>query len=216
MLGAIAGVNEHGLAATLNQAFARRPRRARAAFLPSTLVQDCLDHCRTVSEALLRLRALPVNVGSLLTLVDAAGERAVVELAPGGHSLRRPDAPDRLLYAFNRYLHPRAVAQEIPQGAQGTGLASGYDLHRASVAREERLLALLAADGGAPLTEARLHTLLADHDEGPPGPDTLCRHDPGLGGDTIASALLDPRARSLRVCWGWPCQGEYGDPILLG
>jgi len=227
MIGAIAGLNEHGLAVTVNQAFARRPRRLRPGLLPSILVQDCLDHCRTVAEAVARLNRLPVPVGSLLTLVDATGDRAAVELAPRGHAVRgaqgdahggaqgsdRRDA--RILYTFNHYRCPSTVAQEIPNGAQGTGLASGYDLHEANRERERRFLTLVETKPQPCWTDDRIHALLADHDGGVGGANTICRHDPLLGGDTIVSAILDPQARSIRICHDWPCQGDHGRPISL-
>jgi len=219
LLGAIAGINEHGLAAAVNQAFARRPRRLRPALLPTTLVQDCLDHCRSVDEAVARLRPLPVNVGSLVTLVDAAGDRAVVELAPGGHAVRRAAGPHHILATFNQYGCPETRAQEIPVGARGTGLAAGYDLHEANLARQRRLTSLVDVDAPQappePWSDARIHALLADHQGGLPGPNTLCRHDPDLGGDTIASAIFDPAARTVRLRRGWPCQGGYSTPIPL-
>ncbi len=216
LLGAIAGVNEHGLAATINQAFAGYPRRSGPAWLPTTLVVDCLEHCRSVDEAVGRVRGMAVNVGSLLTLVDAAGDRATVELAPGGHAVRRAPGPHRIHYTFNHYQCPETVAREIPQGALGVGLASGYDLHAANLARERRFLELTAGpEARAGWNDARIRTLLSDHEDGVPGENTLCRHDPRLGGDTILSAILDPRARTIRVRWGWPCEGDHGEPVAL-
>ncbi len=213
-VGSIAGVNEHGLAATVNQAYARTSRRGRPALLPTLLVQDCLDHCRSVAEAVARARRLPVPVGSLLTLVDAAGERAVVELAPQGHAVRRPVEADPLMATFNGYRCVHTQAQEVPHGALGTGLASGYDLHLANVERERRLAELLE-DHRGPWTDEQVHGLLSDHDGGTPGGTTLCRHDPALGGDTILSVLLDPTTRSVRSRRGFPCEGAWGDPVTL-
>ena len=83
----------------------------------------------------------------------------------------------------------------------------------ANIARERRFLQLTHGTREPAWTDSRIHGLLSDHDDGAPGPNPLCRHDPHLGGDTIASALLDPGERTLRVLWGWPCGGSYGEPI---
>ena len=214
LVGAIAGVNEHGLAVTVNQAFARKPRRFDRSLLPTLLVQDCLDHCCSVADAVARVKTLPVGVGSLLTLVDATGDRAVVELAPEGHAIRRPEGQKKLLVAFNWYRREKTQAQEIPHGAKGKGLAAGYDLHEANVERERRFGELTAENDG-PWTDEDLHQMLADHDGGSPGANTICRHDPMLGGDTIATALFEPVARSVRYYPGFPCEGEWGEPVTL-
>lgn len=213
-VGAIAGVNEHGLAVTVNQVLARAPRRRRPALLPTFLVQDCLDHCHSVADAVTRLRALPVPVGSALTLVDAGGDRAVVEVAPAGHAVHRPGGDDQLLVTFNAYRCAETEVQQIPVGAQGIGLATGYDLHAANIERQRRFDELTTDHTGARAwTDDALHAILADHDGGAPGSNTLCRHDTFLGGDTIVSALLDPAARTLRARRGFACAGPWGDPV---
>jgi len=201
MVGAICGVNEHGLAASYNQAYVTDIDRLRPSTLVSLLVQRCLDRCTTVEEASnLLKRATPAS-GALVTLVDANGERAAIELSPT-RVADRSASPGELLYSFNKYRVDEMGAVEIPVGAITTGLAAGYDIHAANICRERRLLAL---DQGQVLDHESMLQWMSDHDGGSGDINTICQHDDPLS-ETIMTAIVDPAARAIDVVFGKPCK----------
>lgn len=208
--GCIAGINAAGLAGTINQAFITRVARGRPTVLPSLLLQRCLDRCRSVAEAVACVVAAPVPVGGIVTLLDAAGDRAVVEVAPGRAEVRRGEVrrgDHVILHAFNQYLSPGMLPLEVPVGARGTGFAAGYDVHGCNLTRERRLRVL--RDARREWSFDTIAELLSDHDGSVGDADTICRHDEGLGGSTIASAILDPAAGQVRARVGRACGGGY-------
>ena len=207
LVGAVAGVNEAGLALSYNQAYATDlSRRTRATFVTMVL-QECLDRCRTVADALEHVLATPVTNGAMITLVDAGGDRAVVEVSAGLRLVRREDEP-RILYSFNKYRLEETSAVEVPVGAVTTGIAAGYDVHRCNLTRERRFLQL----GQGPRDDAELFELMADHDGGTGDEDSICRHDDPMS-ETILSAILDPSAGTIRAIFGRACSGE---PVTFG
>ena len=201
LVGAICGVNEHGLALSYNQGYATDLERSRPALFPSMIVQDCLDRCDSVPQALALIADTPVASGAIITLLDPSGDRAAVELSARARRERRCPAGD-ILYSFNRYLDPAMHPHEVPVGAVTTGLAPGYDVHECNFTRERRFLAL---DHSQPYDEARMWALMADHDGGLGDQNSICRHlDPWS--ETILTAIVDPRTATMRVAFGKPCQ----------
>ncbi len=205
MVGAICGVNEHGLAMSYDQAYATDLLRGRRATLVSMSLQACLDRCRDVDEAVAWLTGRIAASGALVTLVDARGGRAAVELSGTRHAVRRARAGE-VLYSFNKYRVPEMEAHEIPVGALTTGLAAGYDVHRCNITRERRFLEL---ERGQRLDDAAIQAILSDHDGGSGSQATICRHRDPLS-ETILTALVDPVGRSLEVCFGHACEAARG------
>ena len=203
LVGAVAGLNEAGLAMSYNQAYATDLARRPPATFVTMVLQECLDRCRSVGEALEHILATPVTNGAMLTLVDTAGDRAVVEMSAGLRLVRR-EREDRILYTFNKYRLAETSAVEVPVGAVTTGIAAGYDVHRCNLTRERRFLEM---DQTRPRDDAALFALMADHDGGRGDEDTICRHDDPMS-ETILSAILDPGAGTIRAIFGRACTGE--------
>lgn len=90
MTGVLSGMNEHGLA--LANMELTRPRRLPAAMPYTLLYRSVLERCRTVEEAIAYLEKTPRQSENNLMLMDAGGDRAVVELTPESVTVRR--APD--------------------------------------------------------------------------------------------------------------------------
>ncbi|MCA9619835.1 MAG: hypothetical protein KC731_12500, partial [Myxococcales bacterium] len=201
LVGAIAGVNEAGLAISYNQAYATDLERGRPATFVTFAVQECLDGCHDVEEAVAHLLSLEVASGAMVTLVDAAGGRAVVELS--GTQRQRRDPDGSILYTFNKYRLPTMTPVEIPVGAITTGLAAGYDVHRCNLTRQARFLAL----DHPRRDDASLLQLMADHEDGAGSEDTICRHDDPLS-ETIMTAIINPVERSMSVLFGRPCREQ--------
>ena len=89
MVGVLSGMNEYGLAIA-NMEVARPARLPQA--MPYTLLyRTVLEQCRTTEEAIALLERTPRQSANNLMIMDAAGNRAVAEIAPEGVTVRRPD-----------------------------------------------------------------------------------------------------------------------------
>jgi predicted choloylglycine hydrolase len=87
MMGVLSGMNEHGL--TLANMEVDRGRRIPQAMPYTMLYRTVLERCRTVNEAVELLRATPRQTANNLMLMDAGGDRAVVEITPEAVTVRR-------------------------------------------------------------------------------------------------------------------------------
>jgi isopenicillin-N N-acyltransferase-like protein len=121
LVGVLTGMNEHGLTLA-NMEVSRGPRVPSA--MPYTLLyRSVLEHCKTVDEAIEFLRETPRQSANNLMLMDASGDRAVVEIRPEGIEVRRGQR-DAALISTN---HQRG------QDADDPGRCKRYDsLHDAS------------------------------------------------------------------------------------
>ncbi len=204
------GVNEHGLAVTYNYGHFRGRSRARISI--TVLVQELLETCRSVGEALAMLRDRPRAGGALLMLADAGGDIASVELAPDFFSVRRGDA---LVHA-NHALTDEMMARDIPREARIPGWVwpaelRGRRVQESSERRLERASMLLDSMGAA--SDRDLAAVLADHGAAGDGDDnTVCRHGPYYS--TTCSMVLLPKQRSMRLLVGQPCAGSFTDLSL--
>jgi isopenicillin-N N-acyltransferase-like protein len=87
MIGVLSGMNEYGLTLA-NMEVTRAPRFPQA--MPYTLLyRTVLEQCRTVDEAVDLLCKTPIQTANNLMLMDAQGNRAVVELTPIAVHVRR-------------------------------------------------------------------------------------------------------------------------------
>ena len=91
--GLLDGVNDAGLAVSL--AFGGRPQVGEGFGIP-LVIRYVLEICGTVDEAIRVLRRIPVHMSYNVTMVDEAGRRATVYLAPD-----RPAHVTRLAAATN-------------------------------------------------------------------------------------------------------------------
>jgi isopenicillin-N N-acyltransferase-like protein len=89
MIGVLSGMNEHGL--TLSNMEVTRGRRMPTAMPYTLLYRAVLEQCRTVDEAVTFLQRTPRQTPNNLMLMDADGNRAVVELTPEATVVRRAD-----------------------------------------------------------------------------------------------------------------------------
>jgi hypothetical protein len=202
------GVNEHGLAVAYNYGHFRGRSRARISI--TVLVQELLETCRSVGEALAALRARPRAGGALLMLADADGDIASVELAPDFFTVRRGHALVHANHALTDEMTPRDVPREarLPRWVWPAELR-GRRVHESSERRHGRAESLLASIGAA--TDRDLSAILADHGEaaGPGDDHSLCRHGPYYS--TMCSVVLFPRRRAMRLLLGSPCTGSFTD-----
>jgi hypothetical protein len=205
--GSHEGVNAYGLAVAYNYGYFRGRGQARVTI--SNLVQELLELCHEVGDAIEYLRGRPRTGGALLMLADQSGAVAAVEMSADRLAVRRPGREGWLVHT-NHAQTDELRAVDLPAGAVSPrwypkGLR-GLPLQVSSARRLARASALLAA---APLLDrARLAAILADHGETGRGDDqTICRHGPFY--TTTCSVLLYPRRRAVEVMFGPPCGHQY-------
>jgi hypothetical protein len=121
MIGVLSGMNEHGLCLA-NMEVPRQFRFPDA--MPYTLLyRTVLERCRTVDEAVKLLQSTPRQSANNLMLMDAAGNRAVVELRPESVHVRRGTENAALI----------STNHQRDQDADTTGRCYRYDfLHEQS------------------------------------------------------------------------------------
>ncbi|HEY1921609.1 MAG TPA: C45 family peptidase, partial [Tepidisphaeraceae bacterium] len=108
MIGVLSGMNEYGLSLACMEV----PRVGRLpTAMPYTLLyRAILEQCRTVDEAINLLQRTPRQTANNLMLMDAAGNRAVVEIRPESVVVRRGE-PGKALISTN---HQRGQDQDTP------------------------------------------------------------------------------------------------------
>lgn len=206
LAGCHSGVNEAGLAVTYNYGYAQEDGPHP---LPITLlVQRMLERCGSVSEAVELARESPRSGGALLTVADAGGATAVIELSPLRCAVR--PAEDGVSRCANHYLSPELAPVDVPRaavyGPKTVAALRGERVHLSSERRLDELGRL--ASGAEPLGPEDLERLLRDHGGAERGSDlTICRH--GHYYATTCSVVLLPAERALRVLFDSPCQREY-------
>ena len=166
--GALDGVNEDGLAVAL--AFGGRHQVGRG-FAVTLLMRYLLEQCGDVAQAIEAIPAVPVNLSYNIVLVDAAGDAALVRVAPD----REPEVVRDVVCACNRQ-----GATEWPEHATATETA----------AREAVLTAALADPS---MTLERLEQVFLEE---PVHRDPVT-HTWG----TVYTARYDARERSVRLLW---------------
>lgn len=204
MLGAICGVNAAGVAVSLNHAWVRKLSSGDA--LPiSLLVQDVLDRCTNVEEALEAAKAVKVPNGSMMTVVDTRGGRVAIELTPQGPFVRGTSGP--VLHTFNAYQTISARRLEVPVGAISLAPVDGLDIHGANLMRQARYEEL-----GAALrtrwSDADIDALMSDHgSDGRGCQNSICRHECEKS-VTLMTARVDPVGRTLSAGLGFACEAK--------
>lgn len=206
--GAVDGVNEKGLAITLNYAFVTDDTAPKSVI--SMLIAEALATCATVSEAVQYVTSTPRWGAGILMLADASGDMAAVELSNTRAGVRLPEEGEDCL-VFTNVCHctptrevevaPSTVySQRAPTALRGGGVLQP---HAERARRIEELV-----DRHATLGPEELTAVMSDH--GPTGtPDgaSPCVHTPYF--NTTASLQWFPAERSARIAFSNPCQAKY-------
>jgi isopenicillin-N N-acyltransferase like protein len=128
LIGLVSGMNETGL--TLASMEVPRGPRSPDAMPYTLLYRSILEDCKTTDEAIALLERTPRQTANNLMLMDAAGNRAVVEIRPESISVRRGEDSAALISTN----HQRNQDQNTP------GLCWRYDsLHAAAEANFGRI-----------------------------------------------------------------------------
>lgn len=100
LIGVLSGMNEHGLAIANMEV--TRERRLPSAMPYTLLYRSVLEQCKTVDEAIALLEKTPRQTPNNLMLMDAAGQRAVVELYPDRIDVRHAKPTEALISTNHR------------------------------------------------------------------------------------------------------------------
>lgn len=193
------GFNDAGFGVCLN--ILRSEDDGSAPGVPVHVLLRALLECRDVAAAITRVSTLRFGASSNILCADAAGNRAALELSPGGaHVLHGQEA------AFchtNHFLAPGARnARQLPPSLS-------------SVPRLERITALTGRHAGRFALED-LQRMLRDEAD---GFLSINRHpDPALPDfarvETVASVIMDLEARVMHVAPDVPSKTAYS-PVGL-
>jgi hypothetical protein len=211
--GTVDGVNEKGLAITLNYAFVTDPGRPNP--LVSMLIADALASCATVTEAVRRITASPHWGAGILMLADASGDLASVELSNTRAGVRRPAAGADWLAFTNVCSCPETCAVQVPESAAYADKAP-LPLRRGSVLephtnRARRIEELVRHQSSIGPNE--LAAIMSDH--GPTGaPDgaSPCVHTDYF--NTTATLQWFPLGRRVRASFSTACKAQYVEIAL--
>jgi predicted choloylglycine hydrolase len=211
--GTVDGVNEKGLAITVNYAFVTDTGAPNP--LITMLIADALASCATVTEALRRIAVAPHWGAGMLMLADASGDLASVELSNTRAGVRRPAAGEDWLLFTNVCLCPETCAVQVPQSAAYSDKAPlplrGVSVLQPHADRCRRIHGLFLKQSSVGPDE--LAAIMADH--GPTGvPDgaSPCVHTDYF--NTTASLQWFPARRQLRVSFSSACTAKYVEIAL--
>ena len=211
--GTVDGVNEKGLAITLDYAFVMDSGVPNP--LVTMLIADALASCATVTEAVHRITASPRWGAGLLLLADATGDLATVELSNTRSGVRRPAPGTDWLLNTNVCHCPEIREVQVPESAAYSERTPvplrGGSVLQPHVVRAQRIEDLLRKQ--ATVGPGELAAIMADH--GPSGvPDgaSPCVHTGYF--NTTASLQWFPGRRSVRVSYSWACKAHYVEIVL--
>ncbi len=201
------GMNEKGLVVLYNYGLSIEHVQTR---IPITiLVQQILERCSNIDEAITFIKAFRYPNGAILTLVDTTNRAVCVEITPEHIGYRKPQ--DGVLVATNFYLSDEVKSFNIPHNAvfKTKGVAKelqGKPVHYSSEKRYNRIVELVKKFSRLNVEEIKL--ILRDHNNKLTGnDDSICRHGEWIS--TQVSMIFLPKQRKLLCCIGQPCNHEY-------
>lgn len=193
VLGKI-GVNSHGVGVLFNML--RHADDALAderglGFPVHLLSRQILDTAHDIDAAVAACQAVKTSASTSLTVVDAAGGAASVELFPDGPGVVRPE--DGVLVRTNHFL-----SAEGRPGCLAAGIGPSSEVRRSTL--------LKAFRGTVPTSAEEVVAAMEDHR----AVGGVCAHpdrsmDPVLQHATLATVALDVTGRGLTVTAGGPC-----------
>lgn len=106
------GVNGHGLAAGLCFVY---PKINKPGFNAGMLIRYILEKCKTVDDAILALKSLPIASSQTITLADMSGDIAVVECNAEKLVVIRPEADKGFVAAANCFVTTEMLPYRNPE-----------------------------------------------------------------------------------------------------
>ncbi len=108
LIGVLSGMNEHGLA--LANMEVTRSSRPPTAVPYTVLYRTVLEQCKTVNEVIELIRTTPRQTENNLMVMDATGDRAVIEIYTDHVDVRRAGADKPLISTNHRRCNQPDVA----------------------------------------------------------------------------------------------------------
>lgn len=206
--GTIDGVNEKGLAITLNYAFVADSGRPNS--LVTMLIADALASCATVAEAVRRITGSPRWGAGMLMLADASGDLASVELSNTRAGVRRPAAGADWLLFTNVCLCPETCSVQVSDSvtySENVPLPlRGRSVLQPHANRARRIEELVLNQSSIGPDE--LAAIMADHGPtGVPGGASPCVHTDYF--NTTAVLQWFPLRRCVRISYSTACTAQY-------
>lgn len=158
------GINEYGLAIGLTFV---PIEQVKPGFNIGVLTRFLLEKCKTVKEALVYIKELPIASGGTLTMADSNGDLVVAELSPEEISIIHPN--NNSVFATNVFTSSKMKSYNLPN----------YDNWRA----EERFEAIKEALAKNSLSLEFVKNLLS----GKYG--FICQYDRKKNADTVWSVI---------------------------
>jgi len=205
LAGSHDGMNEKGLAVIYNYGLTREKTQAR---LPITLlVQEILENCSSIEEALALIKNFRYPNAAILTLADATNRAVSVEITPEHIAERLPE--NGCLINTNFFLTAKLQPYDISHSAYYSERAPvglrGRRIHETNELRYDRAQKLIADKPKLNIDDFK--NILSDHNNSFGSENTLCRH--GEFFRTQVSAIFFLKRKKVLVGFGPPCQTIY-------
>lgn len=202
--GAHAGINEHGL--SIMHTFAYPTDSLSIKSIPlSIVIQEALETCYTTEEAVRLINKYSRDAGANILIADASGDMRILETSRTSSAQRIASGT---IVATNHYITPEMSQKQFPLeskwGDKALPRLSGESVYNSSLMRYSRAEQLLAKDTIDPDSVGEI---LADHNNATPNDDSICRH--GAVFSTIASIIMYPKRKSIKVLIGKPCENKF-------
>lgn len=204
-----AGMNDCGLGIVTNTLVSDLDRGEPS--VPYHVVLRSLFDARSISQAFSRLLSATRASSANYLLASEDGLAVNAECLPGGAACVRADSPQNGFYAHaNHFTHRLQPVRDL-----------GIVLIPDSLFRLQRLTGLVRGRDQS-ISVPLLESALGDHAN---HPDGICAHEHDdeeelVRSATIASLIMDLKARKLWLAEGNPCQVAYREldysPILAG
>lgn len=182
------GINEHGLAVGLTFIY---PKIIKAGFNSGMLVRYLLEKCKTTSEVIESLNMIPIASQQTLTVIDNAGNFAVIECNCSHIEIIKPAGDNCFIVATNSF-----VSQKMAEYNNHV-IDNWHSNERYSVAYNV-------------LKENRNHFsvgLARDILSGKHG--FMCQYERNKGADTVWSVIYDIKNKKIFRVEGNPSRKKF-------
>lgn len=179
------GMNEHGLAVGLTFVY---PVVKKAGFNAGLLVRYLLAKCKSVEEAIVALKRLPIGSSQTLTMADASGSIAVVEC--NSEKLEIEQHKNHVM-AVNSFHIEAMKTYNVPPSIDDLCCAQRY-VTLQNAFQEHKNYDM---------------TFVQNLLKGNYG--FLCQYDPSWPADTIWSSIYDVKNKVAYLCDGNPSRNDF-------
>ncbi len=211
-LGLITGINEKGLALTLNAAYTDDLDMGMP---PATITgQEVLESCDEVEEAVEMIQDAPVPIGWIFIMIDKHGKGRIVEKTPNSVGVREMNIGEdgAFLASGNTFNCKKTIEKQLAWGTKWS-IDNYSDLMVLEPSKErgdqmESLLnrLIMQKKNQNQIKIKELHEILAAHNEKEPngGPTTICNHHEYY--KTLSGHIIDTKTKSFYIGDGNPCE----------